>query len=411
MYQVYPFIENDFNCPCGGKTDHKSVHWQGLHMASESICTVCGKSYLADFNVNQSTAIRLVLEKGTNKILDSATMQEINAYSWSSDKLTAITTPLTDDIPVQFETINRFNDIVVLNAIDYVYGHALFDLLNLQRLIKHKKPNQGLVVVVQPMMKWLLPKECIDEIWVVSLNFKQACSYYGAVSDKINERLKGYSNVWLAGSKILDTRENIDIEKYTGIKPFDFNKPPLKPRITFIWREDYGRLWIRNIYFHKGLAKAGLGKLLLPFHYLRVRRFLKSVRRRLGDRYHYTIAGFGKSFHFPAVYDDCRVTHFDAETERNLCRTYAESELVVGVHGSGMLLPSAHAGMVVSMMPSKRWGNFAEDILMVENDKRLSFWQRRILPVNMSLTNTADCAASMVKDRKMFSDKFYDVLR
>jgi len=50
-----------------------------------------------------------------------------------------------------------------------------------------------------------------------------------------------------------------------------------------------------------------------------------------------------------------------------------------------MLLPSAHAGMTVSLMPSKRWGNFAEDILFTEKDVRLAF-----IPAANSTTKSLD---------------------
>ncbi|HEX8685798.1 MAG TPA: hypothetical protein VF654_04825, partial [Pyrinomonadaceae bacterium] len=34
-----------------------------------------------------------------------------------------------------------------------------------------------------------------------------------------------------------------------------------------------------------------------------------------------------------------------------------------GVHGSNMLLPSAHAGGVVELIGPERWGNLTQDIL------------------------------------------------
>lgn len=44
----------------------------------------------------------------------------------------------------------------------------------------------------------------------------------------------------------------------------------------------------------------------------------------------------------------------------------------MGVHGSNMLLPSAHARATLVLMPRKRWGNFIQDILFQEPNPRLA---------------------------------------
>jgi hypothetical protein len=62
--------------------------------------------------------------------------------------------------------------------------------------------------------------------------------------------------------------------------------------------------------------------------------------------------------------------------------------------------------MTVSLMPSKRWGNFAEDILFTEKDVRLASFQRRIVPLNLSVFEIRDIIADMVRGRKPFIQKF-----
>jgi hypothetical protein len=48
---------------------------------------------------------------------------------------------------------------------------------------------------------------------------------------------------------------------------------------------------------------------------------------------------------------DMRKTEVDVETEKEWCRRYSISHLVIGVHGSNMILPSAFAGGSVVLMP------------------------------------------------------------
>ena len=118
------------------------------------------------------------------------------------------------------------------------------------------------------------------------------------------------------------------------------------------------------------------------------------------------MAGLGKSGRFPSFINDHRVVFFDEESEKKLCSIYAESLLIIGIHGSGMLLPSAHSGMTICLMPSKRWGNFEEDIVLNENDARLSLFQKRIVPLNMCILDICDMAVDMIKGRNYFIRKF-----
>jgi hypothetical protein len=170
--------------------------------------------------------------------------------------------------------------------------------------------------------------------------------------------------------------------------------------------KDPDRLWIRNILILKIFKKLGLSYLLFPFHLRRVNLFMNQLRRKTGGRFLYTVAGVGKSGRLKSFLNDARILHFGEVNEKMLCSLYAESELVIGIHGSGMLLPSAHAGMAISLMPSKRWANFIEDILFTESDVRLSSFQRRVVPSNISISDLSDIAADMVKSRDYFIKKF-----
>ncbi|HZK60424.1 MAG TPA: hypothetical protein VFC41_00020 [Anaerovoracaceae bacterium] len=166
----------------------------------------------------------------------------------------------------------------------------------------------------------------------------------------------------MSKGNLLPTNENISIERFTGIKPYDFFNEPAKPRISFIWREDPDRLWIRNIYLLKGFKKLGISRILIPIQYIRIVLLFKLLNKNLGQKYVFSVVGLGRFGKFPSFIEDLRVRIFDEKNEKILCKTYAESALVIGIHGSGIILPSAHAGMTISLMPSKRWGNFAEDI-------------------------------------------------
>jgi hypothetical protein len=403
VIQIKPYVPKKNFCKCGGEFLFKDLLWQGLHVCEKLTCNKCNKIRIDSLPVNQSSVEQYTFYPESGLIIDI----EGNAVpdNWFSVKLKSVAHPVNDDVEIVIEKFGDYNEILILNTLDYVYGHSLLFLLNLQRIIKAEK-RLGIVVIVQPMLKWLVPKTGIAEIWTVNLGFQKFHNFYPVLSGKINSELIRFDNAWLSEGHLIPTNQNIEIEMFTGIKPYDFLNEPVNPGITFIWREDPDRLWIRNIFLLKGLKKLGFRRILIPLQYLRVLLIFHSVRKRLGNKFTYSVAGLGKFGKFPSYIKDQRVILFNEDTEKKLCGVYADSILVFGVHGSGMLLPSAHAGMTISLMPSRRWGNFAEDILFREQDIRAAAFQRRIVPLNLWVGELRDILTDMVLGRDQFIRKF-----
>jgi len=403
MIQIKPYNASKYSCPCGGEFKFQGFSWQGLHICEKLICGSCGRLRYNSLPVNQSEIEQY------SYFPDSDTITDIHgntvSENWFSSKLKTLSDPSDEEVVLEIEKRKGYDEVIILNTLDYVYGHSFLYLLNLQRIIKAEK-ERGIIVLVQPMLKWLIPTDGVAEIWTVNLGFSKFNRYHKALSDRINSELVRFSKVWLSSGHIIPTNENIDIEFFTGIKPYSFQKEPDRPRVTLIWRQDPDRLWVRNIYLLKGLKKLGFKTILIPVQYIRTLLIFRLLRRKLGDAFSYTVAGLGRYGRMPSYINDERVTSFDEEVERKLCGIYSESIMVFGVHGSGMLLPSAHAGMTLSMMPSKRWGNYAEDILFSENDTRVAMFQKRAFPLNICIIELSDIMVDMVKGRKGFVNKF-----
>lgn len=94
--------------------------------------------------------------------------------------------------------------------------------------------------------------------------------------------------------------------------------------------------------------------------------------------------------------------NFSTDTEKTLCKINSESRVVLGVHGSNMLLPSAHAGMTIDLMPDDRWGNFAQDVLYQENDVRMSSYRYRYVPINQKPNHLHKIVIPMVLHQNNF---------
>jgi hypothetical protein len=84
----------------------------------------------------------------------------------------------------------------------------------------------------------------------------------------------------------------------------------------------------------------------------------------------------------PSWVNDMRATHMNDDIERAWVAQYARSHIVVGVHGSNMLLPTAHAGASVTLMPIDRWGNMVQDTIVTEPDPRMSQVRHKHIPID-----------------------------
>ncbi len=73
-------------------------------------------------------------------------------------------------------------------------------------------------------------------------------------------------------------------------------------------------------------------------------------------------------------------------TERFLCEHYAASHVVVGMHGSNMLLPSAHAGAIIEIMHPKHF-----------EDARHVTFRHRILPPKIDPDTLAEAVSVILQ--------------
>jgi hypothetical protein len=139
--------------------------------------------------------------------------------------------------------------------------------------------------------------------------------------------------------------------------------------VTFIWRDD--RPWRAQSAASSSPRRERLKRLIVSQPQSRneqielVSELAEALRRDL-PALDFAVAGLAEDEGrrvLPEWIGDLRRAALDEEVERNWCRRYAASHLVVGVHGSNMVLPSAHAGGVVELIGPERWGNFTQDVL------------------------------------------------
>src|SRR5690606_24335798 len=82
------------------------------------------------------------------------------------------------------------------------------------------------------------------------------------------------------------------------------------------------------------------------------------------------ITGLGKGGSLSRWASDRRAVKITPEIEREWCRMYAQSHVVIGIHGSNMLLPTAHAAGGVEVLMQDRYRNIVQDLSVRYNDRR-----------------------------------------
>lgn len=386
MIQIKPEPDHKSNCCyCGALLEPSDILWQGIHICVLSKCPACQTDIIEDLKVGQAmfSPYQVDLKKG-NLFGD----QDLSKQWFGIPLIKSLQNPKEDDsIKLNIDKYASCEKVVFLNCIDFLYGHSLLKLLNAQaHIVKNKEV--GLIVIVPEFLRWMVPQGAA-EIWTVNISLSQGQNYYYKLNELIKKELERFKVIYV--SKAYSHPKYFDITKFTGITKHSFNKEDF--RITFIWRED--RLWFNNELAFKIARKFGFVKLLLIWQKLKISKLFSLIHKYFPQAT-FTVAGLGKITNFPTWVDDCRVKSYTDNIERNMCKIYSESRMVIGVHGSNMLLPSAHAGFTLDLMPDDRWGNFAQDILYQEEDNRLCAYRYRYLPLTVTPKYLSMLAVQMI---------------
>lgn len=367
MIQIYPYIEQKFGCPvCEQEIEANKTVWQGIHVGVESECKNCQRTFYQDLKVGQSMYTPYSVDLHNFELFGSE-----DSKGWYGIPLQkSLKNPKDSHIEFKKEIYANHNKIIILNCIDYLYGHSLLKLLNAERHLSDN-PEYGLVVIVPKFLEWMLPKG-IAEKWVFDIPLKEGQEFFIDFNNTIQKEMRRFSEVYV--SKAFSHPKDFDITNFTGIEKHNFQDDF---RITFIWRED--RFWMNNSLLQKVVNKFNLNtikNILLSWQKRKLIKLFSKLRKKIPNA-KFTVTGFGNYKKFPGWIDNQIVYNFSTDTEKKLCQIYSESRVVIGVHGSNMLLPSAHAGMTIDLMPNDRWGNFAQEILYQEDDPRMASYRYR----------------------------------
>jgi hypothetical protein len=377
MIQLKPEIENHFACPeCKALLpDVNDVLVQSVHVMADCTCGQCNLQFYQVFPVSHNIQGAVSVEKKPGKFYRGAETE-----SWLFDAFVkAHQGERQGDVKIEKIVFRHCDEVLILNTLDYLYGHVLLKLYNALHHLDHQK-DLGLILIIPKMFAWLIPAGCA-EAWVVDLKLGDLAYNHKGIQDFVSRQFVRFKSVYLSRAYSHPDFTAIDISRLTGIKPFDLTRfRDTRPTITFILRED--RWWSPSgidsllIRVCRKLKVLSWGSRILTHRQNRlVKRTIAMIRKKIPDA-GFGIAGLGKTGSFRGHAEDRRETVINPSIELAWCDMYARSHVVVGVHGSNMLLPTALAAGCVEILPEERYGNMVQDISVRYSDRRQLFFYR-----------------------------------
>ena len=340
----------------------------------------------------------------------SGNLEHSPSNNWFTSKLiNNYKNRINSPIKVTVENFKKIKTPIVLNCIDSIYGHCLLKLLNAEFHIDNNNEYE-LIIIIPRILRWLVP-DGVGEIWTYDLKLSQAALWNEWLARDVVEKLNSFSKIFISKGPVVPHPSQFNIEKFTKISPYKFSNWTNRPTVSYIWRED--RLWCdtRSLGI-KSHLKIQILKRLLFYDDIKIQNHLvislflalKSIFADLT----FNVIGIGQSSKFPKGINDFRKEKINFSDEKKWCRLYSRSHIVIGIHGSNMLLPSAHSGATISLMPKNRVNNFFQDIITSELDPRMACIRNRCVSTSASIDYIAKNIESVINNFPKFREYFID---
>ena len=358
------------------ETDTGTIFFQGTHILARFSCRSCSMEGYQTLPIGHARYFPVQFEMDGIK----------SFYDQQSGHWMAA--PLIHSMSENEGAMGEFSKIirnpnpnaVLVNCLDSCFGHVLTKIWNAYTLAE-SHPQLGLIILLPAQCAWLLPEE-YAEAWLVHLPLKAFNKKIEGLDQFVSTEFERFEQISLSNTFIyLNPERYLDLEKVlktTRFKLSQFTSNPLK--ITFVLRED--RFWHNSRLMdlcYRASLKFGLKSFIQPLLLWRQGRLLRKTGRlilsQLPDA-DLAAVGLGKNGKLPDSLLDMRVLEISADTEKIWNRRFAESQLVIGVHGSHMMIPTALAAGFINIVPRYKIDQLAEDSLLHHPHRMLQFMGR-----------------------------------
>jgi len=398
MVQLKPTQNNQYACPecLSQSTVVNEFRFETINMLADCTCGSCGLEFFQVLPVGHTVAYPMTLGKLNGKLY-----QQDETPTWLAKSLIRSHENVRhDEVSIEINIYNRCDKVIILNTLDSIYGHVLLKLYNAFYHLDHQT-DLGLIIIIPKIFKWLIPKGC-SEVWVVDLNLDELVYSYESIQKFVSDQSHRFREIYLSYAYSHPDLSQVDISRLTDVKPFQLeNFAGQSPTITFILRED--RWWfpgVADYWFYRTCRKFKIlpwaSKLLAARQNRLVKKTIRVIRKQLPET-SFHIVGLGRTGKFIGYASDERKWKLNPIIERAWCNTYAKSHVVIGIHGSNMLLPTALAAGCVEILPEDRYGNMIQDI-SVRYNNRLQLFFYRFVDQYVHPKSVASKAIAMIND-------------
>lgn len=377
LIKIKPVLALSFSCPhCGAAaTTVGRISVPGMYWVADCHCPECDNNFMQNLPVGHMLDYPLAINKKSKRLYPD----DWNLYWQAAPFLRACETFRSNEVSIKKMVYREHKKVIILNALDYLYGHTLLKLYNALHHLDHHR-EFGLIIIIPRIFEWMIPKGCA-EAWIVNLSLSELAYGYEAIERFVLNECERFDEINVSRAYSHPDFTKVDISRFTGVQPFDLDTFYQKgPFFTFVLRND--RWWLRNRLSEFGFRLSRrlnitkiAGRILTKRQDVLVRRTIELIRRELPNA-EFCVTGVGNGGSLAKWARDKRTTRMNREVEQEWCRTYAMSHVVIGVHGSNMLLPTAHAAGCVEVLMEERNRNIVQDISVRYNDRRQLFFYR-----------------------------------
>lgn len=340
---IHPKVEATVRCvKCQSTSvDIHDYLFEGIHVLVDCRCNACSTSFFHTLPTGHDTQTPIAFSKDgkMSRFDESATV-------WLAKPLIdALLKPRRHTPDIRRKNLMPLKEnIILLNCIDNCFGHSYAKLLNTLKLMKVYR-DRSLVLLINPNFEWFVP-DGVAELWIV------AGHHIPNLQDFVKEQLKNVKRCDLSVAKVYHDLAKIDSEPFLKTKSFDIAKfDELPYTVTFVLRDD--RYWYTNRLddlINKVFIKMHIQKLFRWYFVWKQSLLVKKTVKRLDGIRVNIISTDAKPI--------------TPELEKQWCDIYSRSHIIVGVHGSNMLIPTSLAAGFIEILPAHKIAHLGEDVVL-----------------------------------------------
>jgi hypothetical protein len=340
LIKLKPSIDLGFQekCPeCQGNLIANDFYIFGWRNLAKGVCGSCKKEFVFDMPAGHGICYTTFLESKGNK----SYFKEGN--SWFTDKFAEKWFEKNQEkIIFNYVKNNKKHEkAIVVNCLDFCYGHSLIKLFSATYYLKNNYQQEYDIVILAPKnLLYLMPQEA-DVVIISQLPFSKMKEFYVDIDGQLKDFFANYSQVCISPTPPHLYAKNYDL-KLMNLPDPDYSQP-IK-NVCFAYRKD--RFW--------GLSPRCQKK--------RIERLFSAIKNKYPDL-SFFLVGEKDDLKFSQFIIDKRTEKISQETEKEWNKILSGA-LVVGLHGSNIMIASALAKYVIELMSESRYDNSVQASLI-----------------------------------------------